>query len=192
MKKGIRNVLSGIIVWLLNPVVFLTFFGPLLTVVAMRLIQSDGFQATDPILAEDFKSLFGHKAMPGLVDYTAQYYTALLVSVFWLRSCFEKGLVDCALNFARSNNSAANPSTSGESPGEILLLILTVSGVFILIGLAYAILSGIMATPEVLKIYMNHTPRLGVFKFPPIASPITWVRIIVGVHGICLIFYKPK
>ena len=184
--KRLARYLSAFVVCLLNPILFLTFFGPGLISVAMRLIQSDGFNSVSPRPMGALSTLFDNKAMPGLVDYTTQFYTAMLVSVFWLRFCIEQGLLDHVTSIVRSHSSNANPESEEGRPCDVWRIFVTLCGLAIFLYLIYGFFCGGLATPKIMTIYIVHTPRLGVTHLPPFGSPITWIRIIVAVHCLCL------
>lgn len=167
---------------ILNPVVFVSIFGPLLVVIALRLTREvlKYSSNSDSILLK----LFDHPSLPGLVDFSIQFYTTLLVLVFWIRSCYHFklfhgliGIID-ALHHKQS------------IPRHILdKLWFITSAAFLVFPITPFLLVYAM-TPDTLQLYIDHARRLGDLSFPPVCSPLSWERLFVILHGIALMFSK--
>lgn len=132
----------------------------------------------------DVAQLLTHSAVPGLIDYTIQYYTVLLVSIFWI---FAWG--SGVLGFYQKANGIKLDCFKGGSPSKGQIIVYLVLGSLLCAWVVFAILFGGVATPEVLHKYLVTTKALGKVQLPILSSPLFLMRCSLGVHLISMSFY---
>ena len=162
--------------FILDPVVVLSLFGPTIVRKALTHVQGDLALKNGDIA---ISKLLGDPIFPGVVDYTIQFYTALLVFVFW----FAKWLNTTLAPWVREP-----AATTGTKTG-LLLRAYFILGLGVIVLSVYVFLLDGAANTKVISIYAKHTVELGVWKWPPLESPITWVRIVVGLVGAAMLLF---
>lgn len=165
----------------LNPVMLVALFGPSFMVFGFKAIKG-GVSTPDESHVGD---LLGTASIPGLIDYTIQYYTLLMLASIWA-AAWLSGLFLMVLHACghRITNLAAMKSHKFHT------FLYGALGLVIGGWLFYLFFLGGIANPKVLQMYVDRTTTLGNFVLPPLESPIFLARVLVGIHSILISFWR--
>lgn len=165
---------------LFDPLAMISLLGPFFLWTAFRIIRgqitTDGSGAVAALLNE--------AGVPGLLDFTIQYYTALMVSVFW---AFAWGAGIFGFAVQKIGNGKLDCFKNGEpSNGQISVYF---GGFFLFFFVVWALILGGVATPHLLGRYMDNATTLGQVQWPVWSSPLFLLRCSIGVHLVLMSFF---
>lgn len=171
---------------LLDPVVVLSLFGPSIVVFALSHIKGTLAATSSGPVAHHLLALFQEDMLPGIIDYNIQFYTALLVTVFWFARWFNTILIPWAIELS-SGGGLEVTNTDIESKASFINRCYLVLGMLVFMYCFKTFLLGGAATPEVLQVYISKRTSFGTLGLPPITTPITKVRVFVGAIGLLML-----
>lgn len=150
-----------------NPLTLIGIFGPLILVNVFKLVNADFITKA----ISNGRTLEGNPLSPnavvGIVDFCIQYYTALIVYVFWFFAWAAPTLM-----FSVKKHRPIN---------SILTLIVFGSGILLVVWFYLFLNTGAVANAEVLQIYIEHNTAFGEIHWPP-RTLLFWTRIVVSMH----------
>ena len=166
---------------LTNPLVFTTLLGPLVIRFAFKVIKGDlgAPDAHPPLGLSDLLTV--NQYAPGVLDYSIQLYTVVLIAVFYIGTVFRGIWKPIGIQVIRHEQSISQQFHEDKR----LSIHFVMSGL-LLIGCLYFFL-GEGGSLQLLELYIGHIKVLGEGSFiPPLGSPLTWLRYILGIHGILI------
>ncbi len=161
---------------LFHPVLLISFFGPLVVGLNLRLVQ---------LYDSPLKKLLEDKWVFALIDFHLQFYTLILAYLFFWIEVFARA-------FWFIQKTPHVPTAIQALRDSAPAMLITTLVVLNLFGGAYALFSGQLASPETIELYLpSDAHRLGEIEIPPLESPITWFRALLVASGVVLGLWEP-
>ena len=171
MRKFLRS--------LVDPVIFVTFLAPLTIQLAFLVLRD---RMSQPDVKEQVPAFYNMLTDPKVyapIDFSVQLYTAILG---WVFLCFK--LVPTFIEVIKANGDTLDKTDKREMAQAIMCVVVTIGGIFFF-------LFGIYWRVSVLQLYVKDSIVYGL-NFPPMGSPITWVRGIIVLAGFVLLWLRRK
>lgn len=163
-----------------NPSTILGLFGPLILQNAFKLTNADFISRAVMDGRSPTDNPLGPKEIVGIVDYSIQYYTTVIVCVFWLFAWVP--------TFSQLLHGLSSKKAPLINPKTIYTFGF---GVLLLIWLCIFLFTGQVANADVLQIYIKANTNFGEMHLPPMTL-LFFTRVGMALHIFFMRLYPLK